>query len=132
MSAKTTSLAAEAMRLGAEHGRKSGSWVIDGNTSNAFAEKVITGYDDKDPEVMDMCPNPLSGEFSDDPTVADVLIGLGLRSWDERADDMIDAYEDAYQIAWWETVIQACYAMLPGYEPCGVCNKYGHKWTDHA
>ena len=127
----TLTITAKAMELGAEHGKSCGSWVIDGNTSNETAQKIIDGYDNGDPEVMDYCPSPLSGEFADDPTVHDVLKELGVLWSDDRADDLINAYEEAFQSAWWATVIQSCYGMLPDYEPCGVCKLYGHKAKDH-
>lgn len=131
MATHTLDLVAKALELGTERGKSQGSWVIDGNTSNAFAQKVIDGYDDGDPEIMDMCPSPLSGEFADDPTVHDVLKEIGIEWSDDRADEVIDAYEEAFSKAWWDTVIQSCYGMLPGYEPCGVCKLYGHKEKDH-
>jgi hypothetical protein len=129
---RTKTLVERATDMGHDHGVNSGSWFIDGNSSKEFCHKVIDGYDDGDPEVMDYCPSPLSGQWADDPTVLDVLRSLGIpeQKYSKGADFLIDTYEDAFSKAWWDTVIQAAYGQLD-YEPCGVCGLYGHKAKEH-
>jgi hypothetical protein len=78
MTVTTIPFAAEMAEMGADYGKSRGSWVIDGNTETATVRKILDGYDDGDPEIMDMCPSPLSGEFADGPTVYSVLKSVGL------------------------------------------------------
>lgn len=50
-------MTSEARDLGKAYGRGAGSWVIDGNTTVAAAARILKGYDDGDPEIMDLCPS---------------------------------------------------------------------------
>jgi hypothetical protein len=128
-----------AEQLGTEHGSARGSWVIDANCSNRFCDKVIDGYENGDPEVMDLCPAPLSGEWADDLTPESLCRALGFTDeqvgdieWQSDAGDFIvQSYEAAFDAAWWDTVIQAAYAHSGDFEPCGVCGKYGHRVKEH-
>lgn len=99
-----------AAELGWERGHAAGSWVIDGNTSAEFARRIINGYNDGDPQVMDMCPAPLSGEWAGDPTTADVLGQLGADT-DDSAHDLLSTYETAFSDGYWSQVIDAANAM---------------------
>ena len=101
-----------AAKLGRERGMATGSWLIDANISDDTAQAIITGYEDGDPDVMDLCPPPLSGEWADDPTPAGVLAQLGLDDMDDTAPDVLDAYEDAFSSAFWAEVIRAAEAVL--------------------
>lgn len=92
--------------MGWEHGTAVGSYVIDGNTSEETARRIITGYNDGDPQVMDMCPSPLSGEWCDDPTPARVLGQLGADN-DGSADHLLTTYEAAYSDGYWCEVIRS-------------------------
>ncbi len=125
-------LTVRAHEMGSEYGKSLGSWVIDGNSSKAYCQRIIDGYDDGDPEIMDMCPSPLSGEWADAPTVFSVLKDLGFDPYIQNAIPVLDSYEDGFIGSWWDTVIQAAYAMHGEYEPCGVCGEYGHKSKDHC
>jgi hypothetical protein len=98
-----------ATALGRVHGQMAGSWVIDGNTSEATARRILKGYNDGDPEVMDMQPLPLSGEFADGPTVSTVLHDLGVSDEiNETTDEFLTAFEDGYSESYWDTVVSAC------------------------
>lgn len=116
--------------LGTEHGNARGSWVVDGNSSNEFCEKLIQGHEDGDPEVMDLQPSPLSGEWADEPTVSDILRELGIQPDTSDADMAIECYEEGFSNAWWHTVIQAAH-IGAGHDPCPVCKLYGHGERDH-
>lgn len=89
----------------AARGTAAGSWVT--FDSPEHAQRIIDGERDGDPEVMDMCPSPLSGEWADDPIPADVLGELNLDEDHELADDLLSEYESAYSEAWWAEVIRA-------------------------
>jgi hypothetical protein len=108
-------LEAAAAELGREAGHNAGTWVIDGNTTVETARKIIQGYEDGDPEVMDMQPSPLSGEWADDPTIHDVLRDIGIRANvdamdDDEIDDLLTTYELAYSDGFWAEVIRAANA----------------------
>jgi len=99
-----------AMReLGTIAGQNDGSWAVDGNTSAETAQAIIRGYEDGDPEVMDMMPSPLSGEFADGPFLPDIFEQVtGDRDYQgDDASDLLDAYEMAYSDAYWTTVLDS-------------------------
>lgn len=93
-----------AAERGYEHGRSVGSWVIDRNTTQEAARRIVNGYNEGDPAVMDMQPAPLSGEWADDPTPARVLALLGA---DGSADHLLHVYEEAFGDGYWTTVIRS-------------------------
>jgi hypothetical protein len=96
---------ADARKLGAEHGRAAGSRVIDGNTSAETARAILDGWEDCDSEIMDMMPAPLSGEWADSMTPARLMDELGIDPENVPIDvypgDLCDAYEEAYEDAYW-------------------------------
>lgn len=93
---------------GYEHGTAVGNWVIDGNASVQTAQKIITGYNDGDPEVMDMCGNPLSGEMAGE-SIPELLPDLDPNAYD----DHLTAYEDGYVDGFWNEVLRSANAILP-------------------
>src|SRR5271157_4833767 len=93
-----------AAELGYWRGHNAGSWAIDGNTSDETLRRVIAGYDDGDPQIMDMQPSPLSGEWADDPTPAGVLEALGVDDDDDSADELLTTYETAFSEGYWDEV----------------------------
>lgn len=101
-----TSIINRAQALGAEHGRNAGSWVIDGNTTDVYARAIVQGYEDGDPQVMEMMPAPLSGEWADSMTPDRLLRELGYRH-DGDIDmepDICGAYELAFERGFWDQV----------------------------
>jgi len=60
-------------KVGEEHGAARGSWVVDGNTTKATAERLVKGLDDGDPEVIDSLPELRIGEWADDPSENDIV-----------------------------------------------------------
>jgi hypothetical protein len=108
---------ADAVELGATHGRNAGSWVIDGNTSSEEARRLLAGIEDGDPEVTELQPSALSGEWADGLTPRTLLEELGI-NWTEREDpdhvagDLCDVYELAYGEAFWAEVERSARAIL--------------------
>src|SRR5436190_18640956 len=103
MSESTTRLEKilRAQYRGHEAGHAAGSWVIDGNTTTETAERILKGYDEGDPEIMDMVPSP-----SDAITEAldDLLEGL---AEDDPGCDLLDAFGEAFELAYWAEVLPA-------------------------
>lgn len=126
-------MTSKAVEMGKEYGEMLGAWVVDSTNSKEYCAKIIEGFEDGDPEILDLCPSPLSGEFAGGPTTYSVLKELGFDPAvpKDYHDKLIDAYEESFSDAWWDTVIQKAYFHHGDYEPCGVCKKYGHKSKDH-
>ena len=103
---------ARALALGIEHGHNAGIWVIDGNTSDETKRRIIDGIEDCDPEVMNMQPSPLSGEWGGDPSPRDILAELGTDEDDDAADDLLTEYESGFSQGYWAEVIHSAQATL--------------------
>ena len=86
-------------REGYEAGRAAGSWVIDGNTSRETCERILQGYEDGDPEIMDMQPSPLSGEWADE-SIPEIF-----GKW--PTDQQMQDYEDGYSRGFWREVLHS-------------------------
>jgi hypothetical protein len=98
---------------GLEDGKAAGSWVIDGNTSDEAKRTILQQLDDGDPVVYDLMPSsPLSGEWADGLLPRDILEPFGIDEDDDRADDILTAYEDAYDEAVVDEVERSCIATL--------------------
>lgn len=112
MTVTTIPFAAEMAEMGKSYGKSIGSWVILGDVNTEKVRAILDGFDDGDPEIMDMCPSSLSGEFADGPTVYSVIKAVGLDPHNaectEYFDALIDIYEDNFTETFWETVISAC------------------------
>lgn len=109
-----TDLSDRAFALGREHGVNTGSWVIDGNTSTETAARIIQGYEDGDPEILDMEPSPLSGEWADSPTpktLADEL-ELAEEYRGSELDQLCTDYELGFSEGYWAEVTRAARAIL--------------------
>lgn len=85
-------------------GRAAGSWAAPGDPITAQA--ILDGYDDGDPEVMDMCPSPLSGEWA-----GGSLTELGLENAPE---ELLSRYEEAYSDGFWAEVISSAQYQVAG------------------
>lgn len=88
-----------ARELGLDHGQAVASW----NEEPAF---TLKGMEECDPLILDAIPSPLSGEFSGDFSLEDLLRELDLPVY---VDDTCVAYEDLitkYEEAWWESYEQ--------------------------
>ncbi len=98
----------KAYRAGREHGKAAGSWIIDRNTTDAAKLAIARGYDDGDPEVMDMCPAPLSGEWAGE-SVHELSEKYVVDLYD---DDKATDFEDGFTEGFWDEVIRAVKATL--------------------
>lgn len=110
----TTKLSNQAFELGRERGKSAGSWMIDGDTSPEQAAQICQGYEDGDPEIMDMEPAPLSGEWADSPTPDSLADELELPE-DARGtelDQLCTDYELGYSEGFWSEVIRSAHALL--------------------
>jgi hypothetical protein len=90
---------AEAMRkLGSEHGRAAASWLLNGDSSEADARRLLDGIEEGDPEVLDALPNPPSGEWAGDPTAEDLIreAGLDVPEEPEAVEELWQAYSDGF------------------------------------
>lgn len=96
-------------KQGYEHGKKSGSWVTDGNTKTETYAWILKGFDEGNPEVMDIQPNPLSGERAGE-SISELL---GLEVGEEVPDDeSLAEYEQGFSDGFWEQVISDCNYQL--------------------
>lgn len=109
----------EARRRGLEAGKAAGSWVIDGNTTEETARRILQGYEDGDPKILDMQPSPLSGEWADgesaDQLVSELVdLNEASISWGELAelqDEVCRAFEDGYADGYWAEVQRSARAI---------------------
>jgi hypothetical protein len=106
----------EAAKRGAEAGTAAGTWAIDGNTSAETVARILQGIEDGDPEVLDMQPAPLSGEWageSIEELLGDLLPDNEVQPamHDDRYDALLDAYEGAFGEAYWAEVERSARAV---------------------
>lgn len=104
----------QARELGTEHGTASGTWV-EINDAQA-AQRLLDGIEAGDPEILDMRPAPLSGEWADGLTETELLrdeldLVVDSLSDTERA-EILDAYEAAHGQGFWDEVSRAAKAQL--------------------
>lgn len=83
--------------MGYERGKAAGSWVVDGNTSPTTARKILAGYEEGDPEIMDLCPNPLSGEWAGE--------SLSQLDLDDASAEDLEEYEIGFMDGFWTEVV---------------------------
>lgn len=107
LSVKLDSIGVDALQAG----KAAGSWVFDGNTSTETYAYVLRGFEDGDPEIMDMCPAPLSGEWADSPTPDSLRKEYALYN-DDEVDRACDRYEEKYQEGFWDEVERAARYQL--------------------
>lgn len=102
-----------AERAGYDAGKSAGSWIIDGNTSEEVARRILAGIKDGDPEVLDQLPSaPFSGEWADGIMARDVLLGYGLDEDAPEAEELLTAFEDGYSSGAEDEVARAARAIL--------------------
>ena len=96
-------------KLGHERGAAAGSWVIDGNTSDDVLRRIVAGYDEGDPEIMDLAPAPLSGEWAGE-SISEIF-GIAIHGELPHDDDLTE-YENGFSVGFWESLIGDCLARL--------------------
>lgn len=111
-----------ATALGKEHGLEHAAYVITPNIGLNIAQSILTGYDKQDPFVMELCPNPLSGEWADHPTPMTILEDIVDKVASTRSgnvevypdNDLLDVYEEAFKEAFWDHVVLASKTLVEG------------------
>jgi hypothetical protein len=105
----------KAASIGGQHGINAADWycqeIMGGRAPGdaaVTARKILAGIDDGDPAVLDSLPfADLSGEQADALTVAGLLADVDLAGFDIAgmvAEEVADAYEDAFRTAAVDTV----------------------------
>ena len=87
-------------------GKAAGSWITDGNTDTATYRWILKGIEEGDPEVMDLQPSPLSGEWAGE-SIPEIIAGYADMTA-EQADAACDSYEQGFSQGFWETVEHDC------------------------
>ena len=102
---------AEAEADGYQAGKACATWGVSADTSEATCRRILQGYEDGDPVVMDLQPAPLSGEWADDPAPRDLFAGWD-RMADWQQDEIATAYEAGYSDGYWTETLRACQYVL--------------------
>lgn len=111
-----------AKELGREHGLAKGRFIHVGNCTKDAAQKILDGYNDGIEPVMALCPEPLSGEWADDPTPMAILeqiyekidkpMSMRGEEMIEDNSNILDTYEEAFREAFWGAVTTTCKYIL--------------------
>lgn len=106
----------ESMRkAGADAGHAAATWLVDGNTDEDTARRILAQWDEGDCNAPH-APAPFSGEWADDPTVSDVIERETSLEFDsltpEEIDELTTAFEDAYAEAWQDEAERSVRAIL--------------------
>lgn len=96
-----------AEKAGWETGQAAGSWVFDGNSTADEARAMLNGIEEGDPQIMDLCPNPLSGEWAGE-SIPEMSAQFDI---DLADDDTAAEFEAAFQGGYWNTVERAARAL---------------------
>lgn len=106
-----------AYKLGREKGERMGELFIDHKTKLNQAETLLEGFKEDDSDVLDLCPEPISGEWGDDPTpmrIIECIVDLvkvnakhvSIKDALESIESVLDTYEQAYRDGFWETSLK--------------------------
>lgn len=105
-----------AVERGTADGTDAAGWYVQEVVRRDSAVSVLRGIDDGDPMVLDTFPVlDLSGQWADGPSVSSVLADLDLDCLDpdsDVAEEVVDAYRDAFDSAVHVEVERACRAVL--------------------
>lgn len=107
----------QAAEIGREHGLAAGSWVTDGNSTDADRRAVIQVFEDNEYEIA----SPLSGEWADGYSILQLFADIGLTDdgldggsdlGGGANDAIFEAYEDAYYRAFEEQAVKDALGSL--------------------
>jgi len=102
--AEFEALVAEAEKIGTEHGRNAGSWVVDGNTSDDVLQSLADAIDaDELLDYLDLS-GPFSGEYADGYSVEQLVFDVGGPEDFSTEDGDYGVAENlaaAYEYAYW-------------------------------
>lgn len=93
---------------GHKAGTAAGSWVLDGNSTNETAHRILEGLEDGDPEIFDMCPSPLSGEWAGE-SIPELSAEYGI---DLEDDILASAFEQGFADGWSAEVERSARVIL--------------------
>lgn len=95
----------KAFEKGEEKGTKWAGWFFDPETEASVYRRILDGLMEGDPEIMDLCPNPLTGEWADYeiPVLFEIPIG---GEWPEE--NILDAFESGFSQGWCLEVERIC------------------------
>jgi hypothetical protein len=103
----------QAEEAGYDLGKAAGSCVVDGNTPQESARRLLQGIEDGDPEVLDQLPGaPLSGEWAGALMPRDVLAWYELDEEHDAADDVLRAFEDGFGRGVVDEVVHSARAIV--------------------
>jgi hypothetical protein len=103
---RTREVIRKAKSLGADAGYSAATWC---EIDERNAQRILTGFNDGDPEILDHFKLPdLSGEWADSPTPRSLAADIGIEDEDERLDDACTAWEDAVSESFWNEVQRRC------------------------
>jgi hypothetical protein len=96
-------------KLGNKLGLSAGNSITDGNTTTEEYKWIMAGYEDGDSQVMDLCPNPLSGEWAGEsiPEIFGLAIGEEYPS-----DEDLTEFEQGFSQGFIDGLIARCQYML--------------------
>ena len=94
---------------GRRRGEACGSWLVDGNTSEETLRAIIAGYDEGDPQILEMMPAPLSGEYAGG-SISEIF-GLKIGQ-DFPADEDLEEYEAGFCEGFWSRALADCAGFL--------------------
>lgn len=98
---------------GYDRGKAAGSWLLDGNSTEDTARRLLEGIEGGDPEIMDALPSaPLSGEWADSLTPAEVLGWYDLDEEHDAADEILRAFEDGYSRGVQDEAVRSARVLL--------------------
>lgn len=102
-----------AEQAGYEAGKAAGSWLLDGNSTEDAARRLLDGIEDGDPAIMDALPClPFSGEWADGLLSRDLLAEYDLDEEHDAADDVLRAFENAYLRGVVDEAVRSARALL--------------------
>lgn len=95
--------------VGTELGLSAGDSITDGNTTTETYKWILAGYEECDSQVMDLCPNPLSGEWSGE-SISEIF-GLAIGE-DYPSDEDLTEFELGFSQGFWDKLTANCQYML--------------------
>jgi hypothetical protein len=112
----------EAERIGTEHGKAAGSWVVDGNTGTDQLRDIAQAIEEGEFLASLDMSGPLSGEWADGYSIEQLLADCGVGPYEDaqlddtenyQRDNIATAYEDAYWSAFEAEAERSVRVMLP-------------------
>ena len=81
---------------GHARGVSAASWMIDGNTTEETARRILAGIEDGDPMILDMLPGFIIGEYAGD-SLPELFPWAPAEDRDELADHFLAGYDQGME-----------------------------------